>query len=978
MCVNKIESAPNNSRFSYVRWMLWGICQFITISCLAQAPYASNSVSRKSTAISITLTPNILVDGRSTRPIKVNDVQPPVTAPPNITYATPQTYKINNPISPLAPTNTGGSIPPTPYGQVTTVASGGFSITTSVAPDIANGVIYVCDWNNNAIKKVVLATGAISVFAGTGAAGSNNGPSNVATFNEPDAIVRDAAGNLYVSDQSNNLIRKITPDGTVSTLAGNVTGGSADGTGTAASFNIPRGLALDAAGNVYVADQGNNIVRKITPGGVVTTVARGFSTPTGVSLDAGGNMYVSELTNGTIKKVSPAGVITTYAVNVGHPREVRIDAIGNLYVADQDGSTIKKVSTTGVVTTLSTAVNGPIGLALDGLGNIYVGDAGSSTVKKISLGGYTIDKPLPAGLTFDATTGTISGTPTALSLATNYTITAYNISGSSTTVVNLAVTDGLLPSIITLPPFVTARLVGNILDPGGTSTNTQTPITYTSSNPAVATITADGKLAIHGPGFTQITANQAGNATYSPAAPTIETLTVTISQTLNFPAIGVKTACSADFALNVTTKDIGYGIPLSGIPITYISSNPSVATVSSTGMVHILSAGTTQITANEAGNTDYYAATPVSQTLTVATPVVPSIAITQNLSTICVGTPVTFTANVSNLSQLTNPGYQWQINGVNAGTNSSTFVSVVNNNDMVQCIVTNNSICPITGSKATLPIAVTPYINFAVNVAAAPSGPICQGASVKFVAKSANGITNLNYQWQVNGVNVGTNDTTYANNNFNNGDKITCTVSDNGSRFCTTPATSSAITMNIIQPVNTNASVTIQASGNNVYAGTTVVFIATTINATGTLSYQWQVNGKNAGNNSHTFSTGTLRSGDMVTCIVSSSTQCSVPFTSLAIVETILPPLVITPPNTFTPNGDGINDVWLIAGLDTYPGCSVAVYNRYGLQIFLSKGYTRPWDGTDNGKELPTGTYYYVIDLDQHRPKVAGYVAVIK
>lgn len=897
---------------------------------------------------------------------------------PNVSYSTPQTYKLNNSITPLQPVNTGGPIPVATNGEVTTVATTP-GVTGGVAVDAANGLLYVSDQTYNKIYKVNLATGSSAVFAGTGAAGSTDGPGNVATFNQPGALLRDASGNIYVSDQGGNIIRKITPGGVVSTLAGNGIAGYADGPGASASFKNPCGLTIDVAGNVYVADKGNDCIRKITPAGVVTTVASGIAAPTGVDIDAGGNLYVSEQATGKIKKVYANGTIGVVAFGLGAICELRVDASGYIFISDQSSNAVIKFSPTiGINTTLEGAITGPIGLAIDGLGNIYV-TTGDNRVLKISIGGYTIDKALPTGLTFDSKTGIISGTPTETSPLTDYGITGYNAVGVSYTTVNLEVIDdGLQPSIITMPPFNINNVAGNLLDPGATSTNKQTPITYTSSDPSIATITADGKIAIHNGGTVKITANQAGNAIYSPAQPVSGTLTITIGQKLNFPTLADKTPCSTDFALNVTSEGPGYGIPLSDIPITYASSDPSVATVSTKGMVHILKGGTTQITANQAAGGFYTAAAPVTQVLHIVTDEVPLLDAVSTPGNICEGAAITFTANVHNLANLTNPSYQWQVNNHNVGTNNYQYISVVNNRDVVKCIVTNNTSCPVSSSMATQPIAVTPYTNLAVSVSQTPGGPVCQGSSIKFVARATNGITGVNYQWQVNGINLGTNDSTYTANNFNDGDKITCTTTDAVSRFCATPSTSSPIIVNILPQVNINASVMIQASGNNVYAGTALTFTAVVANMSGTINYQWQVNGNNAGDNSHSFITSTLNNGDIVTCTASSSTQCSVPATSNPITETILPPLQIVAPNTFTPNGDGINDLWAIAGLNTYPNCTITIYNRYGVQLYFSKGYTKPWDGTDNGKALPVGTYYYVIDLNQHKPKVTGFVTIVR
>jgi streptogramin lyase len=204
-----------------------------------------------------------------------------------------------------------------------------FNLPLGVAVD-GSGNLYVADYGNDVIRKISPA-GIVSTLAGTGATGADNGAGTIATFNLPEAIAVDANGNLYVADNGNNLIRKITPDGTVSTLAGSGQPGSGNGTGTAASFNSPFGIAVDAAGNVYVADSGNNQIRKITPAGVVSTFAGSgakgannatgtsatFNTPSGVAVDAAGNVYVADENNNLIRKITAAGVVTTIASKPG-------------------------------------------------------------------------------------------------------------------------------------------------------------------------------------------------------------------------------------------------------------------------------------------------------------------------------------------------------------------------------------------------------------------------------------------------------------------------------------------------------------------------------------------------------------------------------------------------------------------------------------------------------------------------------------
>jgi hypothetical protein len=205
-----------------------------------------------------------------------------------------------------------------------------FNYPSGVAVDSA-GNVYVADTGNNTIRKVTSA-GMVTTLAGLARgdtsvdwARSVDGAGSTARFKQPFGVAVDSAGNLYVADAGNYTIRKVTPAGAVTTLAGGTgTPGSADGTGGAARFAVPNGVAVDSAGNVYVADGGNGTIRKITPAGAVTTLAglvdkfgnadgtgsvARFSNPSGVAVDCAGNLYVADTYNNTIRKGYPALII---------------------------------------------------------------------------------------------------------------------------------------------------------------------------------------------------------------------------------------------------------------------------------------------------------------------------------------------------------------------------------------------------------------------------------------------------------------------------------------------------------------------------------------------------------------------------------------------------------------------------------------------------------------------------------------------
>lgn len=320
-----------------------------------------------------------------------------------------------NPVNPV-PGKTTVTTLAGPYFQVT-YGSGSpatFSAPTGVAVDAA-GNVYVADQGNNLIRKISPPYGIVTTLAGSGQAGSANGTGANASFNKPWGVAADAAGNVYVADYGNNLIRMISPAGVVSTLAGSGQAGSANGTGTAAYFNLPSGVAVDALGNVYVADHGNNMIRKISSSGVVSTLAGSFNRPTGVAVDTAGNVYVVDQGSESIRLISPAGVVSTLAgsgqagsangtgiaASFTTPYGLAVDAEGNVYVADEGNQLIRKISPAGVVSTLAgggtgdsangagtaAAFHNPFGVAVDAAGNVYVADFSSNMIRKIDTYG---------------------------------------------------------------------------------------------------------------------------------------------------------------------------------------------------------------------------------------------------------------------------------------------------------------------------------------------------------------------------------------------------------------------------------------------------------------------------------------------------------------------------------------------------------------------------------------------------------------
>jgi ribosomal protein S11 len=324
----------------------------------------------------------------------------------------------------------------------------------------AVGNVYIADRNNHRVRKVSPA-GVITTFAGTGVAGfsGDTGQASAAQLSVPEGVAADAAGNVYIVDTGNARVRKVSPAGVITTLAGTSTPGFSGDTGqaSAAQLNSPSGVAADSAGNVYIGDTSNHRVRKVSPAGVITTLAgtgvKGFSGdtgqasaaqlnfPFGVAVDGAGNVYIADTDNHRVRKVDPTGVITTLAgtgtagfsgdtgqasaAQLYFPEGVAVDGAGNVYIADTQNNRVRKVDPTGVITTLagtgtagfsgdtgqaSTAqLSVPRGVASDPIGTVYIADTDNHRIRKVSSVAPTAafsatptGGPAPLTVSFDA------------------------------------------------------------------------------------------------------------------------------------------------------------------------------------------------------------------------------------------------------------------------------------------------------------------------------------------------------------------------------------------------------------------------------------------------------------------------------------------------------------------------------------------------------------------------------------------------
>jgi gliding motility-associated-like protein len=861
---------------------------------------------------------------------------------------------------------------------ITTVAGGGgagfsgdggpatsaqFSNPISVAVD-ASGNMYVADYFNHRLRKIDGVTGIISTIAGNGTAGfsGDGGLAVTAQINNPSDIIVDAAGNIYFVDSQNFRVRKIDAvTGIISTVAGNGMGTYAGETILAidAGLHYPNGLAVDA-NNLYISLFSKQRICKVNlVTGILSTIAgtgangfsgdggpalnASFAFPAGLSVSQNGEIYIADYNNNRIRKIDVAGVVTTVAGNgiatfsgdgilainagINLPTGVAVDAAGNIFIADRSNARIRKVTaSTGIIVTVAGSGNYGFGgdggaaispcakladphkVRLDAAGNMFISDQSNNRIRKVDL------SPIGPG------TATIS------------------ISTSPTTVCS------------------------------------GSPVIFSSS------ITNGGANPVY-----QWKKN--GVATGS-----------------NSPSYSSSSLNNGDIITCELTVTSGCG------PLTVISN---------------------------------------AVTITVNATVVPNVSISSGTTSICQGNAVSFTA--ASLNGGAAPFYQWQVNGNNVGTNSAVYTSnTLSNGDIVRCVLTSNANCASSPAISnTVAITVNPVVTPAVSIIAS-AVTICSGSAVSFTAMPINSGTNISYQWKINNGNAGTNNPVFISSSLQHNDVVTCSIIADPTLPCVT--SSSAISNPIVITVSTAQApaISIIASDNLICPETPVTFTATPQNEGNAPSYTWKLNGNITGTNNTIYTNSNLSNGDQVVCMLSTNnTACpgvvssnlitmqvkSLPVISISPVNALvlrgsqvqltttvagsvnsyqwlqggllvnpfkLDPLtkpldsttnfilrvtndegctsiqsveikvygILLMPSAFTPNNDGINDVFRIPPNVQLTLSDFSIYDRWGNRIFATNDITKGWNGTYSGAAFNTGVFVYIISGESQGKKV--------
>ena len=873
----------------------------------------------------------------------------------------------------------------------------------------ATGNIYFADFANNRIRKID-PTGIISTFAGNGGGyGGDGGPATAAGISSP-TWVAVSGSDVFISEVGTSRIRKVNAAGIITTYAGNgISGHTGDGgPATLASISNPNGVGVDNLGNVYIPDQSTNYLRKVSTSGIITTIAGngvpGYSgdggpatlasmnLPNMVTSDAAGNIYVAEFNNSVIRKINTSGIISTFAglgsagysgdggpataAKINGPAGICFDAAGNCIVTDAHNNRLRKINTAGVISTIAgTGVpgfSGDGGLATlaelkytegavaDLAGNIYLTDNANTRIRKITppvvanippafAGGDTLSlhicenaaaTPINSllavndpdigqteiwSLLLAPVHGSAVVAYTAISTGSTLTPTGLTytpVSGySGTDVFKVRVTDGIawdtITIIVTINPLPDAGII---------------------TGPSTVCIGATITLSDTSGGGTGIWSISNSHATISPAG--IVTGVSAGTDTVYYTVTNSCGAASAEKVISVSNSLANAGIitgPTSlcaGSTITLTDSQPGGAWSSSNITIATIGSGTGIVTGIEAGSVIIsYSVTNVcgtaSATVSITVNPLPVVGVIAGLSNVCAGAIVTLSDNPA--------GGIW-MSGNTAVATVGSSTGIVNTLTAGSTIITYTTAPNVFGciNKATFPLNISLSGSIVISGVIAPlkcNGDVNGGININVTgsagpfqylwsnSKTTADLVNLspgNYTIQVKDINTDCEATkTFV---LNNPPALLVTGSVNND--------------------NCNAS---SGSINLVVSG-----------GTGPIKFNWS-------NNESTADITKLLPGTY-TVTVTDSFLCQKQLVEEVGEDSCFG---IHIHDVITPNGDGINDVWVIEGIHKYPANTVQVFDKFGDIVFSEHNYSNDWGGSGKGGGLlPDGTYFYLIKLN--------------
>jgi hypothetical protein len=799
--------------------------------------------------------------------------------------------------------------------------------------------LYIADMSNSRIRMITTSTGVISTIAGSGTYGyTGDGlAATAAQLSSPYGIAVDAARNVYIADYDNYVVRKVTVGtGIISTIVGNGTAGHGGDGGSAASAQLggAMGVAIDAFGNLYIADYNNNCIRMVTAStGNISTVAGNYTSgagytgdggaaisaqlnkPAGVSVDASGNIYIADYGNGVVRKVNPSGIISTIAGNgtqgytgdggqataakLSHPWNITTGS-GNLYIADYSNQAIRKVNSSGVISTIagngtqgytgdcgnptSAELSYPAGVALDSYGNLYIADNVNNRIRKLLFtasqthvtahisnpktllcSGTSVTFTGSGASTYSWTSGVVNGTPYNLPILTAAAAMVFTVTGTdtnqcvgsatiqidtinplpsvsvssaticagqyatltalltpTTTAATYTWTGGITNGIPFMPSTTSGYIVVGADKHGCTATASATVTVNPTSNPLpVVTIssspitTCGGTATLTANGATTYTWNTGQNGVDIVVTPTISTTYTVIGTILGCSATG--TVTQVVNAVNITSSVDSL---CNGSSATLTANGATTYTWStSSNSTSVVVTPTVSTTYTVTGTNALNCTSGYTFTQIVRAPLVMNI--TSNIDSLCVGATATLTASGAST-------YTW-----NTGSNSTSVV--VTPTISTTYTVTGTNALNCTSGYTFKQIVRAPLVmNITSNI-----DSLCVGATATLTASGAS-----TYTWNPgnqNGASISVTPTVTTTYSVMGTATTTCMVSKTYTQNVHPVVTISST------PITTcSSSATLTASGATTYTWSTGAN-TTTIVVTPTVSTTYSVSGSGNG-----------------------------------------------------------------------------------------------------------------------------------